>query len=116
MGGLIFVPVFFGSGLLILIRVALGLSVIPHLILLGIIFSLGAAKAWIRWRAVRLALANYGNEAHRGWLAHVSLWPFTTALFLYNGVAAYFSQRIDWRGISYELKSPTEAVIISRET
>src|ERR1700682_772167 len=115
LGGLIFVPVFFGSGLLVLIRIALGLSVIPPLILLGIIFALGAAKAWIRWRAVKLALANYGNEGNRGWLAHVSLWPFTTALFLYNAVTAYFSQRIDWRGISYELKSPTEAVIISRE-
>jgi hypothetical protein len=30
-------------------------------------------------------------------------------------VAAGFSRRIKWRGITYELKSPTEAVIISRE-
>lgn len=115
MGGLIFVSVFFGGSLLVVIRVALGLSVTPALILLGIIFTLGAAKAWMRWRAVRLALANYGSEVHSGWLVHLFLWPLATALFLYNAVEAGFSRRIEWRGISYELKSPTEAVIISRE-
>ena len=115
MGGLIFVSVFFGGSLLVVIRVALGLSVTPALILLGIIFTVGAAKAWMRWRAVRLALANYGSEVHSGWLAHLFLWPLATALFLYNSVEAGFSRRIEWRGISYELKSPTEAVIISRE-
>lgn len=115
-GGLIFVSVFFGGSLLVVIRVALGLSVAPALILLSIIFTVGAAKAWIRWRAVRLALANYGSEVQRGWLAHLFLWPLATALFLYNAVMAGFSRRIEWRGISYELKSPTEAVIISRES
>jgi hypothetical protein len=31
-------------------------------------------------------------------------------------MAAAFSRRIKWRGITYELKSATEAVIISRES
>jgi hypothetical protein len=34
-------------------------------------------------------------------------------LHLYNALAALFSRRITWRGITYELKSPTETVIIS---
>jgi hypothetical protein len=46
---------------------------------------------------------------------HLLLWPFASALYLYNALAAAFSRRIKWRGITYELKSASEAVIISRE-
>jgi hypothetical protein len=48
-------------------------------------------------------------------LAHIFLWPFASLLYLYNAIVAGFSQRITWRGIPYELKSPTETVIISRD-
>jgi cellulose synthase/poly-beta-1,6-N-acetylglucosamine synthase-like glycosyltransferase len=115
LGGLLFVPVFFGGTILIVVRALGGHSVAVPLLLLGIIFALGAAKAWIRWRAARLALANYGAGIHGGLMAHLFLWPLSSALFLYNAVVAAFSRRINWRGISYELKSPTEAVIIARE-
>jgi hypothetical protein len=48
--------------------------------------------------------------------AHLLLWPFASALYLCNAVVAGFSRRIEWRGITYELKSATEAVIIARES
>jgi hypothetical protein len=32
-----------------------------------------------------------------------------------NAIAAAGSRRIEWRGITYDLKSPNEAVIISRD-
>jgi len=80
-----------------------------------IIFVLGAAKSWIRLRAVRLALASYRQPWPEARLAHLVLWPFASALFLYNALAASGSRRITWRGIIYELKSPSEAVIIARE-
>ena len=73
-----------------------------------IIFTLGATKSFIRWRAINSSL-------NRDVLAHIFLWPFASLLYLYNAIVAGFSQRITWRGITYELKSPTEAVIISRE-
>jgi len=114
-GGLLFTPVFFGGIALVLARVVLGLSVTAPLILLAIIFALGAAKAWIRWGAVRIALSNYGAVVPQAVVFLLLLWPFASALFLYNAVVAACSRRIDWRGISYELKSPTETVIISRE-
>jgi len=44
--------------------------------------------------------------------AHLLLWPLTAVLFLYNALAAAASRRIVWRGITYELKSPTETEII----
>jgi hypothetical protein len=45
-------------------------------------------------------------------LAHATLWPLASLLFLGNAVAAAMSRRVVWRGITYELKSPTETVII----
>jgi ceramide glucosyltransferase len=114
LGSSIFVLVFFGGVGLTAIRASLGLSVIAPLIFLGIIFLLGAAKALIRLRAVRIAMVNYDSRIVL-WPAHLLLWPFASALFLYNALAAAASRRIKWRGISYELKSPTEAVIITRE-
>jgi hypothetical protein len=42
----------------------------------------------------------------------MTLWPLGSALYLYNTLAAAMSRRISWRGITYELKSPGETVII----
>jgi len=115
MGSAQFVLVFFGGLGLVLMRWRLGLPLGLTLLMLSIIFVLGAAKSLIRYRAVQLALANYNLPRWSGLPAHLCLWPFASALFLYNAVAAAFSRRINWRGISYELKSPAEAVIIARD-
>lgn len=111
-GSLLFVIVFFGGIVLVSLRGFLGLSFGLPLSLLVVIFVLGAAKGYIRLRAVQTPLAKYKRELNRTLLAHLLLWPITSALFLYNCIAAMFSRRIKWRGIKYELKSPTEAVII----
>jgi hypothetical protein len=70
-------------------------------------------KAYLRWRAVQLPLAQYGAQLRRDRLAHLFLWPLASAIYLYNALAALFSRRINWRGITYELKSPQETVIIA---
>lgn len=114
-GSLIFSLVFFGGIALIVARAAQGLSFAIPLALLCVIFLLGAAKADVRLRAVGIPLATYREYLSRGTWAHLLLWPIASALYLVNAVASAFSRRIKWRGITYELKSPTEAVIISRE-
>jgi uncharacterized membrane protein len=85
------------------------------LVLLFLIYALGAAKAYIRLQAVAVPLASYQKQLSRSLLSHLLLWPFASALYLCNALAAAFSRRIEWRGITYELKSACEAVIISRE-
>ena len=45
----------------------------------------------------------------------VRLWPLASLIYLYNALCALFSRRIEWRGITYELKSPTETVIIEAD-
>lgn len=76
-----------------------------------IIFTLGAAKSVVRFRAVSSVL----RTSRRDLVAHIFLWPIAQLVYLYNAIVAGFSRRLRWRGITYELKSPGEAVIISRE-
>ena len=80
-------------------------------IILVTIFSVG--KAWIRLRAAKLVLTGYQKELDRQFWPQITLWLLTPALFLYNSFAALLSRRLKWRGITYELKSPVETVIIA---
>ena len=109
---LLFVIIFFGGLALGITRAALGRSVIWPLAFILAIYLLGSLKAYLRWRAVCLPLAEYRTELRRDAFAHLFLWPLASALYLYNALAALFSRRINWRGITYELKSPKETVII----
>ena len=114
-GSLLFCAVFFGGFVLVIARAILHLSYARPLAVLLLIYLLGAAKAYIRLKAVAIPLANYPQQLSRSLPWHLLLWPFASALYLCNALAAGFSRRIKWRGINYELKSATEAVIISRE-
>ena len=116
LGSLLFSSVFFGGLVLVAVRALLGLSFAAALTLLCAIFLLGAAKAYLRMRAISIPLARYRIQLRRSMLAHILLWPLASLLYLYNALSAGFSRRIEWRGITYELKSPTEAVIISRRS
>jgi hypothetical protein len=80
-------------------------------LLLVTAFSIG--KSWLRLKAVRLVLVKYENELRNQFLSQNTLWVFTPAIFFYNSLAAWFSRRMTWRGTVYELKSPTETVIIA---
>jgi ceramide glucosyltransferase len=115
LGSALFTLVFFGGLVLLILQIVSGNFSFTLPIILCILFALGAAKAFIRWRAVNIPLAGYRSGLQRDLAAHLFLWPFASLLYFYNAVAAGCSRRIKWRGITYNLKSPTEAVIISRE-
>ena len=116
LGSSLFAIAFFGGIVLLATRMLLGQSWWLVLSALVVIFALGAAKGFIRWRAVSIPLAGYGRALRRDLAAHIFLWPFASLLYLYNAIVAAFSRRITWRGITYSLLSPTEAVIISRDS
>lgn len=115
LGSILFTIAFFGGILLFLVNTARGRPSILLASVLLVLFLLGAIKGFIRCRVVGIPLAAYRKELNRDLLAHVFLWPVASLIYLYNAIVAGFSQRISWRGITYELKSPTEAVIISRD-
>jgi len=115
-GSLLFCTVFFGGLALVIARAMLHLPYVVPLVLLFLIYVLGAAKGYIRLKAIAVPLSSYQSQLSKSLLAHLLLWPFSSALYLCNALAAALSRRIEWRGITYELKSATEAVIISRES
>jgi ceramide glucosyltransferase len=115
-GSLLFCAVFFGGIVLVVERAIRGLEWIVPLTLLVLIYLLGAAKAFVRFRAVAVPLARYEEHSPGSLPAHLLLWPFASALYLFNAASAAVSRRIKWRGITYELKSASEAVIIARES
>ncbi|MER3427918.1 MAG: hypothetical protein C4334_07430 [Pyrinomonas sp.] len=110
-GNLLFVTVFFGGGVFAAVRAVRGASFIAILMANVVIFALGAAKAWLRLHAARMAGVRFSR---RSVWSHLLLWPLTSALFLANAICAAWSRRLVWRGIEYELKSPAETVIINR--
>lgn len=113
-GSLIFVLAFFGGIALVIARASLGLSFATPLFLVLLIFAMGAMKSHLRLRAVVAVIRSEKAGSVAATCAHLTLWPIASALYLYNAIAA-FSRRINWRGITYELKSPNETVIIRRE-
>ncbi|HEY9502151.1 MAG TPA: glycosyltransferase family 2 protein [Pyrinomonadaceae bacterium] len=115
LGSSMFTIAFFGGILLSLSRIVNGGSFVIPTGLVLVMFVLGSLKAYVRLKTVNRPLRNYRAELQRDLLAHVFFWPLASVLYLYNSIVAGFSRRINWRGITYELKTPTEAVIISRE-
>ena len=79
----------------------------------SVIFALGAGKAFLRLKAVRLILNDYEMKLKRQTAPHLFLWTVTPLLYLYNCLCALFSRKICWRGIEYELKSATETVVLT---
>src|SRR5690349_1329055 len=113
LGSSLFAIAFFGGLILLTLQILKILSPTVFLpLILLVIFVLGATKSFIRFRAVSTVLKTSNLDL----VAHIFLWPFASLLYLYNAIVAGFSRRIKWRGITYELKSPTEAVIISRDS
>ena len=112
-GSIIFVLVFFGGAALVITRALLGLSFATPLVLLLVMFALGAMKSHLRLRAVSQVIRDARIRSFGTTLGHLTLWPLASLLYLYNSLAAAISRRITWRGITYELKSPTETVILS---
>ena len=116
LGSLLFSAVFFG-GLAMTITSSIrgnfdwvvGVSLL-------IIFLLGTIKSYVRLRAVSLVLDAPTTVFRRSTLPHLLLWPIASLLFLLNCVVAVWSKRIEWRGITYQLKSANEAVIITRKS
>ena len=88
------------------------LSVWISIAVLFLVATLSVGKAWLRLKAVRLVLTDYKPELKRQTWTQNTLWILSPALFFINSLAALASRRMTWRGITYDLKSPTETVII----
>jgi len=99
----------------IAILVSSGISSLPFIaavLTLALVTIFTLAKAIIRLRAVRFALQEHEADLAKQWLPQCIYAFVTPPIFLANTLFALFSRRINWRGTVYELKSPSETVII----
>ena len=81
-------------------------------ITLGLIYLLGSLKGVLRIKAALSALPGYRRDILTCWWMFCLLWPLVSLLFLYNFVRSALTRRIVWRGVSYELRSASETVVI----
>ena len=115
--------VYFGSGLFTLVMLSAFVIVIfssannlPVIFSIATIFLVSffsVGKSWLRLKAVKMVLKEYEDKLGIQNLTQNTLWLVTPPLFLYNAFMATISRRMTWRGIKYELKSPSETVIIA---
>jgi ceramide glucosyltransferase len=79
--------------------------------LLAGVFLFGAVTGAMRaFVAARLLPAVHGIK----WLAYLSLGPIVSLVYLFNVIASARTTRVIWRGISYDMVSPNETVILHR--
>lgn len=114
-GSALFNSVLIASFLVVVFSATNGPSVVVALTTLLLVSAFSVGKAHLRLTAVGLALDEHERDIGRQFPTQNTLWLVTGLLFFYNAVAALFSRRIVWRGTTYELKSPTETVIIAGE-
>jgi cellulose synthase/poly-beta-1,6-N-acetylglucosamine synthase-like glycosyltransferase len=75
-----------------------------------VIYLLGAAKSWIRIRAVRSVLPASVLSRH-DWF-YILFFPAAALLYLYNMIRSAAGTDIVWRQIRYKLVSPNETRVV----
>ena len=109
---LLFCAGFFGGLAVALSRVVGGYSATVLLALLSIAYLLGSIKGWLRVFSAAEALAGSAGEIKRLWWVFCLLWPLVSVLFLCNFFRSSLTRRIVWRGVSYEMRSPSETRVL----
>ena len=111
-GSAVFCGVMLAAFLLIVLSRENTFAVWTAIITLILVTVFSTGKSWLRLKAVSLAMPQYKSELRRQFFTQNTLWLLSPLLFLYNSIAALVSRTILWRGTKYELKSPSETVII----
>ncbi len=108
---LLFNLTFFG-GLALILTGATGADIKVPVAMLSTIYLLGSIKGALRMNAASALLQAERNEIIRMWWMFCLLWPLVAVLFLYNFIKSATTRRIKWRGVVYEMRSPTETIAI----
>lgn len=108
---LLFNLTFFGGLALILTGAIGGGDTRLPVAMLAMIYLLGSIKGALRMIAASALLQTERHEIRRTWWMFCLLWPLAAVLFLYNFIKSATTRRIKWRGVVYEMRSPTETII-----
>jgi cellulose synthase/poly-beta-1,6-N-acetylglucosamine synthase-like glycosyltransferase len=78
------------------------------------VYLLGAITGALRAMVATRLLPGGGESGHKLWWAYALSGPIVSLIYLYNVIVAAWTKRIVWRGIGYDLISPSETVILHR--
>lgn len=84
------------------------------LVLMGIIYLLGVGKGYLRFKSISLILTEHKPLLSRYRWAYYSLAPVVALLFFDNLIGSLQTNRITWRGITYQLDSANKTTILDR--
>ena len=115
LGSFLFNLVFIWGILILIFGATNEVSFWIALAVLTTISILSIGKARLRLNAVKMVLKKYEKELDGQFWTQTIFWVVTPALFLYNSFAAWFSRKIVWRGIKYQLNSPKQTSIITEK-
>lgn len=79
------------------------------------VYILGSLKGVTRLASALRLLPSFRSQIRRLWWVYCLAWPIVSVLFWYNFIKSATTRRIRWRGVHYELKSPTETVILNSD-
>jgi cellulose synthase/poly-beta-1,6-N-acetylglucosamine synthase-like glycosyltransferase len=107
---LLFAAVFFCGLVLVLTGVFGGGTWVASSLLL-LIYVLGSLKGMLRIRAAAEILRDHVRLLTGLWWMYCILWPLVSLLFLYNFLRSGATRSIEWRGVKYEMSSPSKTVV-----
>ncbi len=81
-------------------------------VLLSVVLLLSWLSGGIRARAVRLLLPEWSPELRRYDWAYVLLAPAASFITVYGFLSSALSRRIEWRGKTYEMLSPSDTLLL----
>jgi len=110
----LFSATFWGGIALVVIRAAGGESVVLALAMISTIYLLGSLKGTLRMAAAMEAISEARREIQKLWWMYCLLWPLAGLVFLYNFILSATTRRITWRGVRYEMRSPTDTIVLAR--
>jgi len=84
-------------------------------VLMGIVLLPGLVGGGLRATAIAELAPQWRGTISRHLWAYFLLVPFTGVLTLLGVLRALWSRRIEWRGKLYEMRSPTETIILQTE-
>jgi ceramide glucosyltransferase len=108
----LFGAVFFGGTAYVIAGAVAGKNIAAPFAMISAVYLLGSIKGALRLAAARDMLPRFAGEITRLWWMFCLLWPAVSLVFLCNFIKSAASRRINWRGVSYELRSATETVVI----
>ena len=82
--------------------------------LLILVQLLGIVKGLIRLRVAQSCFPREESSLLRHGSAYWRLSPLVPWIMLFNFVTAALTRRIEWSGVHYDLRSPTEVVVLNR--